>query len=119
MQGMAADQQIVGPDRLAQSAQGCSLLSVQGGSLCGPILHNHHLQKTIQGLLICLPASRCRQVDAELKFGHHHGRDANLFGGYRLQPFPDARHSTGDDMNTGIGIEHVVDHQPNASSPIG
>jgi hypothetical protein len=33
MQGMAADQQIVGTDRLAQSAQGRSLLSVQGGSL--------------------------------------------------------------------------------------
>jgi len=25
-----------------------------------------------------------RQADAELKFGHHHGRYAYLFGGYRL-----------------------------------
>jgi hypothetical protein len=61
----------------------------------------------------CRAWQGCRQADTELKFGHHHSRDTNLFGGYRLQPFPDARHSTGDEVNTGIGIEHVVDHQPN------
>ena len=36
MQGMAADQQIIGPDRLAQSAQGSPLLAVQEGSFPTP-----------------------------------------------------------------------------------